>query len=101
MKLTDILYTQISLASESPLNAVEAFDEAVGYRTEAQCAAISRFLQNSNYAAAGMILMELYAAAILRNEELQDMKRNEASERADALYDAWKDSLPAILQVQA
>ena len=105
MKPNDILYTQISLASESPLNAVEAFDEAVGYRTDAQCAAISRFLQNSNYAAAGMILMELFSAAILRNEELADAERDNATERADAAYTAFKDAypmpaFPSILKTQ-
>lgn len=91
----EISYTKISLASNMPLTAVEAFDEAFGYRTEAQCLAMRVAIINGNDALVASIVKELYSAAILRNEELIDAERENEMARADAEYDAWKDSLPA------
>ena len=98
MNAYDIAYTKLSLASNTPLNATEAFDDASGYRTEQQCAAISRAIQNDDQAALMAIMTELYALAILRNEGEQADKAE--MDAADRMYDAWRDSLPAVLQVQ-
>ena len=96
----EIIYTQMSLASEQPLSAVPAFDEAVSYRTDEQAAAVSRAIQIGDKTALMAMMTALYVAAIHRAEEIADIERDDATERADDLYSAWKDSLPAMLQAQ-
>ena len=82
------------------MNAVEAFDEIAGYITPEQAGVIYRAMLDDNKVALMAIWCELHAAALLRIEEIQDIKRNERNARADDLYSAWKDSLPAMLQAQ-
>lgn len=81
--------------------AISLFDEAMGNRQESQAVAIIRAAQSGNTA----MLMTLVRALIDKAEMLDaddiDAKRDDANERCDALYDAWKDSLPSMLQVQA
>ena len=100
MTPSEIRYTKISLACSAPLNAVEAFDEACGYRTEQQCSVISRAIQDGNKDALMAVMLDMYAAAILRNEEERDIEREQRAERADQLFQIYRDAAPAILQAQ-
>ena len=95
MNAAEIAYAQISLQCQMPLSYLEAFDEACGYRSQVQATVISRAIQDGNAPALLAMMTELYAAAILRNEELADIGRNEANERADRQRLLRKDMVQA------